>query len=230
MKNKSLNKALVVLISILTITTLSACKSSKTDDPSLNYISHDQDECIKILFTCHQYQEQFINDQGCGCEEQEDKIDNPEARRIDNLVKSYLANKIFKPKNEGGVILAEFVAIGVTKEDKEMKYQTWAEIREYYYNAKDERTFDLLHRGPVILDITETGKNYIIHGNKLLDFNNKEGLAKELTKNALSWLNNEEVFKKTTTAIEKSIQDKSDSTLINGRIRVKVYDAPESKE
>lgn len=224
MKKKTLITILGIIaavVIIIAVIALIVFKTPKNTDKNLNYISYDQDKCVSILFTCPQYQKQFLDSKGCGCALQTDKVDNPDARSLENLVRSYLANKIFKPANEGGVVLAEFVAIGLEKSNKELKYETWAEIREYYYNAKDERTFTLLHRGPVILDITETGKSYIIHGNTLVDPNDEDSLKEALTASALSWYNNKEAFKKTTDLIEKYIQEESDATLINNRIVIR---------
>jgi|GEM_PF-2889652 hypothetical protein len=228
MKRKTLITVIGIIAAVLVliaVTALVAFRTPKNEDKTLNYISYDQDECVEILFTCPQYQKQFINDNGCGCALQTDKVDNPDARGLENLVRSYLAHKVFKPENEGGVVLAEFVAIGLEKSKKEvgkeLKYETWAEIREYYYNAKDERTFNLMHRGPIVLEITETGKNYIIHGHELLDAGDKAILTEELSKTAVSWLNNPEAFKKTTDIIDQYIQQESDATLINNRIVIR---------
>lgn len=213
---------IVVVLIIAVIIALVALKGPRNENKNLNYISYDQDECVKILFTCPQYQKQFIDGEGCGCALSTDKTDNPDSRSIERLVKSYLENRIFKPENKGGVVLAEFVAIGLEKSNKELKYETWAEIREYYYNAKDERTFTVRQSGPVILDITETGKNYIIHDNKLVDGKDENALKQELTAKAFEWYSNKDAFKKTTDLIDQYLQKESDGMLINNRIRVRV--------
>jgi len=218
---KSLITLLITVISIFVI----GC-GTVTPDKNKTFIKENVNECSKILFTCPQYEKPFSDDSGCGCMKLTDtKLDNPDSRTLSLLVKNYLVSRIFTPENKGGIILAEFATMGIKSLDKdetEVKYQVWAEIREYYYNDKEERTFKLRHRGPVILDLSQPGKFYIIHGYKLLDINDKELLNQELMEKGLKWMNDKQAFEATTKQIEDAIQQESDGTLIDGKIRVKL--------
>lgn len=220
-----MKKTLLALVIIISSILLVSCGCQKLDDENTGLISSDQTECSKILFTCPQYETPFYNDSECGCVKNENQtVDDPSSRELGKLISSYLAGKIFTPENEGGVVISEFATLDQEELDEgaELKYEVWAEIREYYYNDKDERTFTLRHRGPVILDITQTGRSYIVHGFKTLNFDDKELVKKELTEKSFALISNEETLANMTKGIDQYIQQTADGTLINGRIRVKL--------
>ena len=131
-------------------------------DPDKNYIGKNQKDCAAIKFTCPQFQELFNDEKGCGCQPSEIP-DDPELRSLNNLMQGYLSEKIIQPKC-GGEVLTDFIFLDNEEvEPRRINQNLWVIVGEVCVeeNRVKESVF---FSAPVILDLEETGKNYIIRG------------------------------------------------------------------
>ena len=179
------NKYLITMLPVLLLFTY-GCGS----DANKSYVSESEDHCQEILFTCPQFQEGFYDEDGCGCIEY-DGEDQPESRRLKNLIENYLTIRALDPKHDG-VILSTFIFLDATEDASaevgvNLNYQIWAGMNEYYVEAGLVKT-EKLFNGPMILDIAETGKNYIINGNELFEVESKEAIEQNFTENSYNWI------------------------------------------
>jgi len=176
------------------------------------YISENKDTCQEILFTCPQFQEIFYDNKGCGCIKSNAQ-DNPEIRRLSYVIEEYLNTRIIDTKHDG-VTLGKYIFLdGIEDYSLEvgtgLNYQIWAGMNEYYMEDNTVKT-EKLFNGPVILDITETGRNYIINGSQIFDLKNKEAIKENFTEAAYNWIfNTEKNIEETTIRIEEVLRQEA---------------------
>lgn len=190
-KSFALILTLVILIVFGTLALWQSRQIQPTDS-NYAYILENSAECERISFTCPYQQIPFSDETGCGCQPlPADQEDNPDSRRLVNLVKEYLSEKVIQPTQPDGHVFADFRFLDGTEEGTELSYQVYTYIQEFY------PTDNQVHFGqtlitPIVLDIEQTGKNYIIWAHTLpaTDENYDRDIAFLFTADAQDWILN----------------------------------------
>lgn len=134
-----------------------------------DYISYSPAVCQAIRYTCPQGQAAFSNpgSLGCGCEPTElpdDAID----RTLANLVQTYIAQRMGVGDQATDAIFSDFLLLDPVQSDtpKHVNYNIWAVASSYgWQDGQSVLTGSLTT--PVVLDLEETGRGYIIRGHRL---------------------------------------------------------------
>jgi hypothetical protein len=202
-----MRKILFITGILISVTIMTACGNKEV----FNYIKNTKEECVKILFTCPQHQEVFSNENGCGCL-QNGKNGSSEVGLINDLMSNYLKQKIMEAPE--GTVFAEYIILDATETGSDVNYQIWAEIRDYSKvvnanNKGSELKINKNFEGPILVNMTQTGLNFIINSSESLDATDKASLEKNLSKKSLDWIygdkeNKEKIIKKMIDSLENS--------------------------
>lgn len=150
---------------IVSAALLTAC--GKADNPELDYVSEDLEECSRIEYTCPQFQEAFTNEDGCGCQPS-DAPDDSENRTINNLMDLYLSKQVITKECDGEVFSDFSFIDNEATGSNIIKQNVWAIIGEFCPEGRELREGAFLS-APIVLNVEETGLSYIIRGHSLVE-------------------------------------------------------------
>lgn len=164
-----MKKTLIALGALILLALVAAAGIYQPWQQDRDYISYSPATCQAIRYTCPQGQAAFSNFQslGCGCEPTElgdDAID----RTLANLVQTYIAQSMGVGDQTTDAIFSDFLLLDPVKAEqpKRVHYNIWAVASSYGLADGQVVLTDSLSV-PVVLDLEETGRSYIIRGHQL---------------------------------------------------------------
>lgn len=185
-------------------------------DTERTYVSYSPFTCRAVEYTCPQGQAAFRGTLTCGCETTT-APDVPETRTLDNIVRRYISSHVIAKVRADATRFSDFIYLDSSEEGKMLRYEVFVGVREYYLIDEQLHASDIVYV-PLVLDIEQTGRSYIVRGHEQLDLAAADAAQRvpaAFSKDAADWLLDNAKVKEGSDRIATQLE--SMGTLYYGR-------------